>query len=111
MAHCWMRDELCENDLCYHWISWVECGNCTLRCRDPLNDVEIALAMGISKQRVGQIKKSALEKMKRRLTHELQSGGEGDGIERESCFPRDEGTPDPYDTYYNPSITSIRVDY
>ena len=70
---CSLDERLCDVEQCRYYLPWPEIGNCVLRITDDSSKTfkELSISFGIdgkkvSKQRVDQIEKRALGKLRRR---------------------------------------------
>lgn len=61
---CCMDDRVCDVDRCRYYLESEPMGNCILRNDEAWTMEDIGKVMGISRQRVEQIQRKALKKMR-----------------------------------------------
>ena len=71
---CHMDDKLCDINRCRYFIPISEIGNCVLRTDEHVARTfgDLSEVLGVSRQRVDQIEKRALEKLRTKFGKQLR---------------------------------------
>ncbi len=79
---CHLDEKVCGTEVCRYYLPWPDIGNCTLRVTDATDNEQetfqkLAMSFGVggkkvSRQRVDQIEKRALRKLRERWGETLK---------------------------------------